>query len=116
MFVKKQTNTNSESQSLIKCSAQFRFYEELNDFLPPKQRRQTFSYDFLGKPSVKEIVETIGVPHTEIDLILVNGESVDFCYQMQGGERVAVYPVFESLDISSLVRLRSKPLREIRPR
>jgi hypothetical protein len=88
--------------------------EELNDFLPLKQRRQTFSYDFLGKPSVKDIIEAIGAPHTEIDLTLVNGDSVDFYYQMQGGERVAVYPVFETLNISSIVRLRPKPLREIR--
>lgn len=109
-----QSNTNSESHSSIKRSAQFRFYEELNDFLPLKLRKQTFSYDFEGVPSVKDIIEEIGVPHTEIDLILVNGESVDFSYQMQGGERVAVYPIFETFDISPLVRVRSKPLREIR--
>jgi hypothetical protein len=114
MVVSKQINTNSESHSPGRRSARFRFYEELNDYLPLKQRQQTFCFDFSGNPSVKDIVETIGVPHTEIDLILVNGDSVDFCYQMQGGERVAVYPVFESLDISSIVRLRSKPLREIR--
>ena len=114
MLAPRQFNTNTEPDSPVKRSAQFRFYEELNDFLPLNLRRQTFRYDFLGKPSVKDIVETIGVPHTEIDLILVNGESVDFCYQMQGGERVAVYPIFETLDISSLVRLRTKPLREIR--
>jgi hypothetical protein len=53
---------------------------------------------------VKDLVERIGVPHTEIDLILVNGDSVDFLYQMQGGERVAVYPVFESIDISSIAQ------------
>lgn len=105
---------NIESHSPIKRSVQFRFYEELNDFLPLNQRRQTFSYDFSGKQSVKDIVEAIGVPHTEIDLILVNGKSVDFYYQMQGGERVAVYPVFETLDISSIVRLRPKPLKKAR--
>ena len=114
MLVQKQIRTKSESYSTIKRSAQFRFYEELNDFLPLKQRKQTFSFDFRGKPSVQDIVERIGVPPTEIDLILVNGESVDFSYQMQGGERVAVYPIFETFDISPIVRLHSKPLREIR--
>jgi hypothetical protein len=73
MIVRKQVDTNSESQSPTRRSAQFRFYEELNDFLPMNQRRRTFSYEFSGKPSVKDIVEAIGVPHTEIDLILVNG-------------------------------------------
>lgn len=109
-----QASTNFKSPCPVKRSAQFRFYEELNDFLPLKQRRKTFRYDFSGEPSVKDTVEAIGVPHTEVDLILVNGKSVDFRYQMQGGERVAVYPVFEAFDISSIIRLRPKPLRKIR--
>jgi len=107
-------NTSSKPNNPNKLSAQFRFYEELNDFLPPKQRKQTFRYDFEGTVSVKDVIEKIGVPHTEIDLILVNGESVDFSYQMKGDERVSVYPIFETFDISPLVRVRSKPLREIR--
>jgi uncharacterized protein with PIN domain len=47
-----------------------------------------------------------------VDLILVNGQSVDFQYRLQNGDRVAVYPVFESLDISPIVRLRPEPLRQ----
>ena len=54
------------------------------------------------------------MPPSEIDLILVDGESVGFDYKMFGGERVSVYPVFESFDIASLVRLRSNPIRDIR--
>lgn len=91
--------------------AQFRFYEELNDFLPRVQRKKTIAYGFEGHPAIKDSVEALGVPHTEIDLILVNGESVSFEYQLQHGDRVAVYPVFESLDISSVVKLRPEPLR-----
>ncbi|QTA78406.1 Ubiquitin and RNAse domains-containing [Desulfonema limicola] len=98
----------------ITRTAFFRFYEELNDFLQEEQRKTTFSYEFIGTPSVKDSIEAIGVPHTEIDVILINGESVDFDYRMQGGEYISVYPVFESFDIISLVHLRSKPLREIR--
>jgi uncharacterized protein with PIN domain len=54
------------------------------------------------------------VPHTEVDLILVNGASVDFSHLLRDGDRVSVYPVFESIDISPVLRLRPKPLREIR--
>jgi uncharacterized protein len=54
------------------------------------------------------------VPHTEVDLILVNDHSVDWTYQPQEGDRIAVYPVFESLDITPLIRLRPQPLREVR--
>jgi len=103
-----------DSNQSGKSCVYFRFYEELNDFLPSSQQRQTFHYQFDGNPAVKNAVEAIGVPHTEIDLILVNGVSVDFGYQLQGGERIAVYPVFERFDISPIIRLRPTPLRIIR--
>lgn len=94
--------------------ATFRFYQELNDFLPPERRKIAFPYRFRGTPSVQDTIQAIGVPHTEIDLILVDGRSVGFDQLLFGGERVAVYPLFERLDISPLVRLRPKPLREPR--
>ncbi len=91
--------------------ANFRFYEELNDFLAPPQRKRTIEYRFGGNPAIKDPIEVLGVPHTEVDLILVNGASVGFDYQLANGDRVSVYPVFESLDISPLQRLRPEPLR-----
>lgn len=105
---------SAEKRDLLIHTAFFRFYEELNDFLPEERYKKWFLHEFIGNPSIKDTVEAIGVPHTEIDLILVDGESVGFDYKMCGGERVSVYPVFESFDITSLVRLHSKPLREIR--
>ncbi|GAB3521188.1 Mut7-C RNAse domain-containing protein [Photobacterium alginatilyticum] len=90
----------------------FRFYEELNDFLPQQLRKHLFSYSYIGKPSVKDTVEAIGVPHTEIDLIVIDGVSVTFDYKLKGDERVSVYPVFELLDISPITHLRPKPLRD----
>src|SRR5437762_5775060 len=92
-------------------SAQFRFYEELNDFLPPPRRRCAFDYRFHGTPAIKDAIEAIGVPHTEVDLILVDCVSVDFAHRLRGGERVAVYPTFERSDIAPLTCLRAKPLR-----
>ncbi len=94
--------------------AQFRFYEELNDFLPPPKRKVTFTHEWRGTASVKDHIESLGVPHTEVDLILVNGESVDFSYRPKDGDRISVYPMFESLDITPVQRLRPRPLREPR--
>lgn len=91
--------------------AQFRFYEELNDFLPLQKKKKSFSYQFNGKPSIKDAVEAIGIPHTEVDLILANGRSVGFDYHLLNSDFVSVYPVFESFDISPIVRLREEPLR-----
>ncbi len=94
--------------------ARFRFYAELNDFLPRNKKHVTFIHSFEVRASVKDMTEALGVPHTEVDLILVNGESVDFSYLVQGGDRISVYPVFESIDITPLVRVRLQPLRELR--
>jgi uncharacterized protein with PIN domain len=94
--------------------AYFRFYAELNDFLPPARRGVAFPHEFLGTPSVKDVIESLGVPHTEIDLVLADGESVDFSWTLRDGARVSVYPVFESIDVSPLARVRPAPLREVR--
>ncbi|MCW8905897.1 MAG: Mut7-C ubiquitin/RNAse domain-containing protein [Sedimenticola sp.] len=87
-----------------------RFYQELNDFLPPGRRQRDFHHPWQAG-SVKDLVESLGVPHTEIDLILANGRSVDFGYPVQAGDRISVYPVFEALDITPATRLRPRPLR-----
>jgi hypothetical protein len=60
----------------------------------------------LDVATVKDRIESFGVPHTEVDLILVNGQSVDFAYRVQDGDRISVYPVFEAFDIAGLARLR----------
>ncbi|WP_455230350.1 Mut7-C RNAse domain-containing protein [Geopseudomonas aromaticivorans] len=95
-------------------SATFRFYEELNDFLPPARRRQSFTCACARAATVKHMIESLGVPHTEVELILVNGESVGFERSILDGDRVAVYPRFETLDISPLLKVRAQPLRVLR--
>ncbi len=94
--------------------AKFRFYEELNDFLPAEKKKIEFIYNFSGNPAIKDAIEAVGVPHTEVDVILVNGQSVEFSYQLQDDDVVSVYPTFESFDVSKVTHLRNKPLREIK--
>ena len=91
-----------------------RFYEELNDFLPVARRKRDIDVEMDFPRPVKDAIESLGVPHTEIDLILVDGKSVDFAHVLRGGERVAVYPMFEALDITPVLRLRPMPLRDPR--
>ena len=93
---------------------EIRFYAELNDFLPGDRRQRAFVHWFNGNPSVKDTIESIGIPHTEVDVILVDGQSTGFDRRLQGGERVAVYPVFERYDVSPVTRLRPSPLRVTR--
>jgi hypothetical protein len=96
------------------ATATFRFYEELNDFLPKNRRRRTFVYSCAEDATVKQVIEALGVPHTEIEVILVNGESVGFSHRVEEGDRVSVLPMFESLDVRPILRLRAEPLRESR--
>jgi len=94
--------------------ATFRFYEELNDFLPAGRRRREFDCACPNGATVKHMIEALGVPHTEVELILLDGESVDFDRAILDGDRLAVYPMFERLDISPLLRVRASPLRVLR--
>lgn len=91
-----------------------RFYAELNDFLAEGDRFRTIERRFDVPPSVKDLIEGIGVPHTEVDLVVVKGHSVEFSHRVANGDRIAVYPVFESVDVSADVRVRPAPLRVTR--
>jgi hypothetical protein len=94
--------------------ARFRFYAELNDFLPEESRHKEVVRRFHARGSVKDLIESFGVPHTEVDLVLVNGDPVRFSYIVRDGNLVSVYPVFESFDISSVTQVLPAPLRALR--
>jgi uncharacterized protein with PIN domain len=95
-------------------TATFRFYEELNDFLAPERRKREFVAPCARAATAKHMIEALGVPHTEVELILVNGVSVGFDHPLAEGDRVAVYPRFEALDVTPLLRVRAWPLRVTR--
>src|SRR5215469_14976015 len=86
--------------------AVFRFHGELNDFLPTNRRENAFPHRFLLPASVKDMIEALGVPHTEVDSILVNDFPVDFGYLVQDGDSISVYPASASQYIPSAVPLR----------
>ena len=85
--------------------ADFFFYGELNDFLSEEKKISSFQYPYRGNPSVKNAIECIGVPHTEVDLILVNGKSVGFSYRLKDSDRVHVYPLFFAIDVPDSIHL-----------
>ncbi len=73
-------------------SARFRFYGTLNDFLTIPIKNRTFSHTVKGRPSVKDTLEALGIPHPEIDGIIVNGREKDFAYQLNDGDEIRIYP------------------------
>lgn len=72
-------------------AATFTFYGDLNDFLPAAQRGRPIAYPLDGAPAVKHPIEALGVPHPEVEQIIVGGRSVDFTYPLQPGDQVHVY-------------------------
>ena len=91
-----------------------RAYAELKDFLAPDSRGVTVRRPFRSHQTVKDVLEAMGIPHTEVDLIVVNGSPRAFSYRPSVGDRIAAYPMFEALDIGSTARLRPAPLRDTR--
>jgi uncharacterized protein with PIN domain len=91
-----------------------RFYAELRELLPRRLRDGRISHRLIETQTVKDLVESYGVPHTEVEVILVDGRSVGWGHRPRAGQRVSVYPVFEAFDVRPLVRLRPEPLRETR--
>jgi uncharacterized protein len=76
--------------------ANFHFLDELNDFLPFSRKNTPFDYSFNENPSVKHLIEALGVPHTEVAGIRVNGRPAPFSYRVQDGDRIEILPASQS--------------------
>ena len=91
---------------IITSTARIRFYGELNDFLHPSRRQQNFTLRCQQYSSVRALITSLGILDADVDLIIVNGKAVDFSYVVQAHDRISVYPLFRSIDISPLKKLR----------
>src|SRR5512132_2433092 len=99
---------------LIMPTVLLRFYAELNDHLPEDRRATAFPAPVDEGTRVGAVIEAAGVPRSEVDLVLVNGRSVGFEHSVYDGDRISIYPVFESFDISPVLHVRERPLRSPR--
>lgn len=75
----------------LEHSAEFRFYGALKTLLPEASRSQPIHHEFRGRPSIKDRIETLGVPHTEVAHVLIDGDFASLSRRLVGGERVRVY-------------------------
>lgn len=91
--------------------AHLRFYEELNDYLPDDKKKRSFVCRFEGEVTLAILLRAAGVPLSEVDLLLCEGESVSPARVLRDGDHISIYPVFESLDIAGTARVREEPLR-----
>jgi uncharacterized protein len=92
----------------------FRCYAELNDFLLPELRQKPFIHPLKTPVTLGEAIESLGIPCSEVDLVLVNSEPSPLNQRLYENDVVSVYPTFETLDISALKEKHSPPLRVTR--
>lgn len=91
-----------------------RLYEELNQVLLDTERKKTVARRLFPGAKLDDLLDVMGLRQREIDLVLVNSQSVDFEYLLQDQDMVSLYPEFESLDIHSVSALPERPLRNPR--
>lgn len=91
-----------------------RFYAELNDHLPPERRRIEFGSTVSDGSTLEEVLQSLEVPLNEIDLVLVNGVSESLDYGLREGDRVSIFPVFDSIDVTPITKIKNRPSRRLR--
>jgi uncharacterized protein with PIN domain len=95
-------------EDMTAATAEFRFYAELNFFVAPHLRNRAFAYRFPPDATVKHMIEALGAPHTEVELILADGEPVDFSFRMRSGARISIFPHFYTFDIPPDISLQAR--------
>lgn len=83
-----------------------RFHDSLNYFLSRQQRERVIEHPFDWRGSIKDMLESLGPPHPEMGLLVVNGRSVDFNYIVQPGDQIDVYDHFNAVELPGRVPLR----------
>lgn len=83
-------------------------------FLRPENR--TFERKLLltRKASIKDIIESQGVPHTEIGRIVANGQAVDFSFIPRQEQKIELSAIHPPFDVFHPSLLRPHPLAEWR--
>jgi uncharacterized protein with PIN domain len=91
-----------------------RCYAELNDYLPEGCRQKALEVPFSGKLTAGRLIADLGIPASAVEILLVNGMSSRLDRDLRDGDRVSLYPMFESFDVTPLLRLHERPLRRVR--
>ncbi len=90
------------------------FIDELNDFLPRNKRYREYTREIQAHQSLKDIIESEGVPHVEVDQIKVNDNFTGFRNKLKPGNRVTVLPHASTRRDPNEKHLQPKPL--LKPR
>jgi hypothetical protein len=96
-----------------------RFYSYLNDFIKVESQKNLkltdkryYIHNYRGRQTIKDRIESIGVPHPEVALILNNSTAVDFSYLVQPGDFFSIYPHFYKFELPAEIKLLNEYLEK----
>lgn len=91
-------------------------FERFFDFFLAKERQggDWFDYPLTRRSNVKDIIESLGVPHTEIGQLYFNNTNIDFQYIPVSEGRLKVCSVSQPFGVLSPSYLRPEPLKKIK--
>jgi len=70
--------------------ARFLFTDHLARLLPPHRRAAAIFHEFAGPQSAKHLLEGLGIPHTEIGLVIINGEQRHLSHHVENRDSILV--------------------------
>lgn len=103
------TTVNAEPDTQVTHSAHLRFWGSLNDFLKHGHRHSIITYPLRESAAIKDVIEALGVPHPEVDMIEANGRAVDFGYLLRDGDVIQIFPVGDTDRPPALAHLSLRP-------
>lgn len=87
------------------------FWGNLKELLrPPFRGQKKVAYDLTRQASVKDIIEALGVPHTEVGRLTVAGREISFAAPGAAADTLEVYPLSPPVDVTTPTLLRPEPL------
>ena len=87
--------------------------EVLQELLPRKLRTaKEVVYPLTRRASIKDIIEALHIPHTEVGSIVHQGAEISYHHIPESGEQLFLYSFSPGTDVTRPTRLRPDPLRE----
>jgi len=90
------------------------FSPGLQDLLRHGVKGAAVEYRLERRASIKDIIESLGIPHTEIGAIVVDGKERDFGCIPKPGETVQVSEITAPFDVTRPSLLRPAPLTAVK--
>jgi len=90
-----------------------KFYDSLNKLLKKERRDKELSLELKLRQSAKDLIEALGVPHTEVGMIVIDGKREEFSFILKDGQKIEVYPAFNDVEEPKFQNLINYPKKFI---